>query len=93
MTEEIRKKIEELEKELKYVIKPTMTLDEKIAEMKSSYFHAHNSGYNEAMANRLMGGREDEQTERWERDCKFKWEVETLLNLLTEYKDELRERL
>ena len=89
MTEEIRKKIEALEKTLAYAIKPNMTVDEKIAELKSSYFHAHNSGYNEAMANRLMGGREDGQTERWEKDCKYDWEVEKLLNLLTEYKDEL----
>lgn len=89
MTEEIRKKIEGLEQTLAYVIKLNMTVDEKIAELKSSYFHAHNSGYNEAMANRLMGGREDEQTERWEKDCKYDWEVEKLLNLLTEYKDEL----
>lgn len=89
MTEEIRKKMEELEQTLRYAISPNMTVEEKIAALKSSYFHAHNFGYNEAMANKLMAGQEDFQTERWEKDCKYDWEVEKLLALLNEYKDEL----
>ena len=40
------------------------------------------------MANKLMGGEEDEQTLRWEKNCKNKYKIDELYDLLGELKEE-----
>ena len=81
-------RIEELEKELSYLVKDTMTLDEKLKSLSDAYWEASHSGYGDAMANKLMGGQEDEQTRLWERNCKNKYKIDELYDLLDELKKE-----
>ena len=80
--------IADLEADLAYLIKPDMTLEQKIQRLSNSYWRAHNFGYGEAMAGRMMSGREDDETEQFDWDCKHKYEVEDLLTLLHELRDE-----
>ena len=80
--------INQLESILSYLIKPNMTLDEKIKSLSNSYWRSHNSGYGEHMAGKMMGGINDSQTEQYELDCKYKYEVSRLIDLLKETKEE-----
>ena len=88
MKEAQLKEIEALEKELSFLIKEGMTLDEKLKALADSYWRAHNSGYCDHIAGMLMGGIENGETRRHDLDCHYKWEVTTLFNLLTELKEE-----
>ena len=81
-------RIEELEKELSYLVNDSMTLEEKLKSLSNAYWEASNSGYGDAMANKLMGGQEDEQTRLWERNCKNKYKIDELYDLLGELKEE-----
>lgn len=56
-------RIEELEKELSYLVNDSMTLEEKLKSLSGAYWEASHSGYGDAMANKLMGGEEDDQRE------------------------------
>ncbi|MBQ9745577.1 MAG: sel1 repeat family protein [Clostridia bacterium] len=93
MNDEKLKKIEELEKTLHYFIKPDMDIDKKIKILSNSYWRAHNAGYCDHMAWQRMAGVDDEQVEQHDLDCKYKWDVESLLELLTELKNEKFEEL
>ena len=81
-------RIEELEKELSYLVNDSMTLEEKLKSLSDAYWEASHSGYGDAMANKLMAGQEDEQTRLWERNCKNKYKIDELYDLLDELKKE-----
>jgi len=81
-------RIEELEKELSYLVNDSMTLEEKLKSLSDAYWEASHSGYGDAMANKLMGGEEDEQTRLWEKNCKNKYKIDELFDLLDELKEE-----
>lgn len=88
MTDEKRSRIKELEEMLSYLVNDSMTLEEKLKSLSGAYWEASNSGYGDAMANKLMGGEEDEQTLRWEKNCKNKYKIDALFDLLSELKEE-----
>ena len=77
-------RINELEKELSYLVNDSMTLEEKLKSLSGAYWEASNSGYGNAMANKLMGGEEDEQTRMWEKNCGNKYKIDKLIDLLDE---------
>ena len=81
-------RIEELEKELSYLVNDSMTLEEKLKSLSDAYWVASHSGYGDAMANKLMGGEEDDQTRLWEKNCENKYKIKALINLLSELKKE-----
>lgn len=81
-------RIEELEKELSYLVNDSMSLEEKLKSLSDAYWEASHSGYGDAMANKLMGGQEDEQTRLWEKNCKNKYKIDALFDLLGELKEE-----
>lgn len=81
-------RIEELEKELSYLVNDSMTLEEKLKSLSDAYWEASHSGYGDAMANKLMGGEEDDQTRLWEKNCENKYKIKALINLLSELKKE-----
>ena len=81
-------RIEELEKELSYLVNDSMTLEEKLKSLSDAYWEASHSGYGDAMANKLMGGQEDEQTRLWEKNCHNKYKIDELYDLLDELKKE-----
>ena len=84
MADENKKRIIELEKELLYLVNDTMTTEQKIKSLSGAYWEAHNTGYGDAMANKLMSGMEDDQTRLWEKNCKNKYIIDELLGLLKE---------
>ena len=88
MTDEKRSRIKELEETLSYLVNDSMTLEEKLKSLSDAYWEASHSGYGDAMANKLMGGEEDEQTLRWEKNCKNKSKIDALFDLLSELKEE-----
>lgn len=88
MTDEKLKQICELEKELSYLVNDSMTLEEKLKSLSDAYWEASHSGYGDAMANKLMCGEEDEQILRWRKNCKNKYKIDALFDLLGELKEE-----
>ena len=82
MTDEKRSRIKELEEMLSYLVKDKMTIEEKLKSLSDAHWQAYNSGYGDAMANKLMGGQEDEQTRLWEKNCKNKYKIDALIDLL-----------
>ena len=88
MTDEKRSRIKELEEMLSYLVKDKMTIEEKLKSLSDAHWQAYNSGYGDAMANKLMGGQEDEKTRLWERNCKNKYKIVELYDLLGELKEE-----
>lgn len=88
MTDEKRSRIKELEETLSYLVNDSMTLEEKLKSLSDAYWEASHSGYGDAMANKLMAGEEDEQTRLWEKNCKNKYKIDALFDLLNEVKKE-----
>ena len=88
MTDEKRSRIRELEEMLSYLANGTMTIDQKLQSLSNAYWEASNSGYGDAMANKLMGGQEDEQTRLWEKTRKNKYKIDALIDLLGELTEE-----
>lgn len=84
MTDEKRSRIKELEEMLSYLVNDSMTLEEKLKSLSGAYWEASHSGYGDAMANKLMGGEEDEQTRMWEKNCENKYKIDALIDLLDE---------
>lgn len=82
MTDEKRSRIKELEETLSYLVNDSMTLEKKLKSLSDAYWEASHSGYGDAMANKLMGGEEDEQTRMWEKNCGNKYKIDELLELL-----------
>ena len=81
-------RIEELEKELSYLVNDSMTLEEKLKSLSDAYWEASHSGYGDAMANKLMAGQEDWETQQWEKNCHNKYRIDELYDLLGELKKE-----
>ncbi len=88
MTEQKKKRIIELEKELSYLVNDSMTLEEKLKSLSDAYWEASHSGYGDAMANKLMSGQEDEETRLWRKNCENKYKIDALFDLLDELKKE-----
>ena len=88
MTDEKRSRIKELEEMLSYLVKDKMTLDEKLKSLADAHWTAWHAGYGDAMANKLMGGEEDEQTRLWKKNCENKYKIDALFDLLGELKEE-----
>ena len=88
MTDEKRSRIKELEEMLSYLVNDSMTLEEKLKSLSDAYWEASHSGYGDAMANKLMAGEEDWQTLSWEKNCKNRYKIDALFNLLSELKKE-----
>lgn len=88
MTDEKLKQICELEKELSYLVKDKMTLDEKLKSLADAHWTAWHAGYGDAMANKLMAGQEDWETQMWEKNCHNKYKIDELYDLLDELKKE-----
>ncbi len=88
MTDEKRSRIKELEEMLSYLVNDSMTLEEKLKSLSDAYWEASHSGYGDAMANKLMAGEEDEQTRLWEKNCRNKYKIDALFDLLDELKKE-----
>ena len=84
MNDETQKQIEISEKELSYLFSDIMTTDQKLKALEDAHFQAWNPGYGDAMANKLMGRQEDDQTRLWEKNCKNKYIIDELLGLLKE---------
>lgn len=81
-------RIVELEKELSYLVNDSMTLEEKLKSLSDAYWEASHSGYGDAMANKLMAGEEDWQTLSWQKNCKNRYKIDALFDLLSELKEE-----
>ena len=77
---------EELEVKCSALYGSATDIKKRLEILKDAYWQAHNSSYCDAMANRLMGGQSDYQTDFWEKACRLKWEVEWLIDI---YKQEL----
>ena len=88
MTDEKRSRIKELEEMLSYLVKDKMTLDEKLKSLADAHWTAWHAGYGDAMANKLMGGQEDEETRLWSKNCKNRYKIDALFDLLDELKKE-----
>ena len=88
MTEQKKKRIIELEKELSYLVNDSMTLEKKLKSLSDAYWEASHSGYGDAMANKLMAGEEDWQTLSWKKNCKNRYKIDELYDLLDELKKE-----
>ena len=88
MTDEKRSRIKELEETLSYLVNDSMTLEKKLKSLSDAYWEASHSGYGDAMANKLMGGEEDDQTRLWEKNCRNKYKIDELFDLLDELKEE-----
>jgi len=82
MCDEKLQEIQALERVLHYLIKPGMTLLEKQNALERSYWRSHNAGYCDHIAGILMGGVENGETEQHDLDCKYRWEVSRLIELL-----------
>lgn len=82
MDETKLQRIQELEKKLSFLIKPGMTTEEKLKALNRSFWRSHNASYCDHMAGREMGGEVSGETEQWDLDCKYKWEVDALIDLL-----------
>ena len=88
MTDEKRSRIKELEETLSYLVNDSMTLEKKLKSLSDAYWEASHSGYGDAMANKLMAGEEDWQTLSWQKNCKNRYKIDALFDLLSELKEE-----
>ena len=88
MTDEKRSRIKELEETLSYLVNDSMTLEKKLKSLSDAYWEASHSGYGDAMANKLMAGQEDWETQKWEKNCHNKYKIDELYDLLDELKKE-----
>ena len=88
MTDEKRNRIKELEEMLSYLVKDKMTLDEKLKSLADAHWTAWHAGYGDAMANKLMVGQEDWETQMWKKNCHNKYKIDELYDLLDELKKE-----
>ena len=84
MADANQEEIQELERTLSFLIKPGMTREQKISALSASFWRSHNAGFCDHMAGREMGGEVSWETEQWDKDCRYKWEVNRLLDLLRE---------
>ncbi len=83
-------RIKKLEAELSYLINDSMSPELKLKRLSDAYSQAFNSGYCDAMANKLMAGIEDDQTRVWEKNCNYKYKIGELIDLLNAETEEAR---
>ncbi|MBE6548412.1 MAG: hypothetical protein E7667_06020 [Ruminococcaceae bacterium] len=83
------KEMKELEKTLECFISPEMSTDTKIKVLENSFWRAHHAGYCDYMAGQRMAGVDDGQVYQHDLDCKYKYEVERLLEILHEFKSDV----
>ena len=88
MCDEKIKEMQELEAELAWLIGPEMSREQKKGALENSFWRARNAGYCDYMAGQRMAGVDDGQVQQHNLDCKYKYEVERLLDLLEEQKNE-----
>ncbi len=88
MTDEKRSRIKELEETLSYLVNDSMTLEKKLKSLSDAHWTAWHAGYGDAMANKLMAGQEDWETQTWEKNCHNKYKIDELYDLLDELKKE-----
>lgn len=91
MTDSQKSEIKELEDELSYLIHEGMTAQQKLLALSDAYWQVYNAGYADAMANKLMAGEEDSQTEFWEKNCEHKYAIGRLYNLIKENESESKD--
>ena len=72
------------EEVLSYLLKDGMTKEEKLKALSDAYWSAANSGYCDAMANRLMAGQRDSMTDWWEKNCSNQAVIDRYFNWLKE---------
>lgn len=82
MNEEKNALIAELEGELSYLISGAESLEEKLKKLENALWTVNNSGYCDAMANKLMAGIEDDETLAWDKNCANEQKINTLYALL-----------
>ena len=75
---------EELEAKCAALYGSETNIRKRLAILKEAFWQAHNAGYCDAMAGRLMGGRADWQTDYWVTAGRLKDEVEALCNIYNE---------
>jgi len=78
---------EEDEKRVAYLFREGMTLEEKLTALEKAFWTARNSGYSEAMANRLAAGQGNDETDRWQKNCDNQYAIERYYDWLKEQKD------
>ena len=59
-------------------------IEEKLKALRDSFWRSHNAGFCDYMAGREMGGEVSGDTELWDLDCKYKYKVDALIDLLKE---------
>ena len=92
MTNEMLEKKCLLEEKLSEFIKPEMSLDEKIRRLENSFWRSHHAGYCDYVAGQRMAGVDSDEVAQHDLDLKYKADVECLLEILDEYRNELFEK-
>ena len=75
-------RIKQLECELGYLINDSMDTESKIKKLSEALWSVNNSGYCDAMANKLMSGIDDCETRLWDKNCSNKYIINELYDLL-----------
>ena len=75
------------EKRVDYLFREGMTKQEKLSALASAAWMARNSGYCDAMANRLAAGQADDETDRWQKNCDNQYAIERYYDWLKEQMD------
>lgn len=72
------------EKAVAYLFREGMTKAEKLNALAGADWTVHNSGYCDSMANRLMAGQSDSETDRWQKNCDNQYAIERYYDWLKE---------
>lgn len=72
------------EKALAYLFRDGMTKEEKLTALANAHWTATNGGYCDAMANRLMAGQSDDETDRWQKNCSHEYAIDRYHHWLNE---------
>lgn len=75
------------EEALAYLFRDGMTKEEKLKALAAAHWTANNSGYCDAMANRLAAGREDSETDRWQKNSENKYAIDRYYDWLAKQPD------
>ncbi len=78
--------IEMLEAKCSVLFGKEKNIEKRLKILQDAFWEANNSNYADAMANRLMGGDSDSQTEYWLLCCSLRWEIGQLCDI---YKKQL----
>ncbi len=72
---------EELEQKCKVLFGSVTDIAKRLKILQDAFWQANNSGYCDAMANQLMAGHEDGQTEYWLLACSLRYEIAQLCEI------------